>query len=504
MSSPFAGEHAAMILFHVVYSQKPNDNHAAYGSERDERPTVGKLEKVAAGGGGKLEAHVWSSAGAGRQLREIDAALSSVAAADVKPRAWGLHRPRTRDHSRRGRWHLTPPALSLPQRPAIAVSSASMRTGTVLALLIVALTGCDYYDLVDAYWCPNPDKAHKDANGQPDPCHKHDPAAADGGLPDDGGSPEDAGEPCPDHGRCVPAPTETWRGPVLLWKGLEADAPPCPASADYQAYIGYADLDAPTTCGACKCNAPIGSCALPATMTAAAGSCPGNGPGVVHTSFDPPTKWDGSCTAANSVPAGKLCGGAPCVQSVTMAPLMMTQGGCVPIEPVNVQAPPAWKTFARACGSDVYPMRCGPEGALCAPRASGPEFRTCVFDKGNPLKVICPSAYPDRSVFYHGFVDTRMCDPCTCGSPEGSTCTGSIGLFSDTACGSPLGLPTFPVDATGPACFDIKPAGPALGSKTASDPIFTPGTCTASGGEPTGEVAVDPELAMIFCCLKTP
>ena len=378
-----------------------------------------------------------------------------------------------------------------------------MRTGKVLALLLVALAGCDYYDLVDAYWCPDPDKGHKDANGQPDPCHRHDPPAADGGVPDDGGPP-DAGELCPRDGPCVPAPTGTWRGPVLLWTGPEADAPPCPASADYQAYTGYADLDAPTTCGACKCDAPIGSCALPATMTAAAGSCPGNGPGVVHTSFDPPTKWDGSCTAANSVPAGKLCGGAPCVQSVTIAPLTMTQGGCVPIEPVNVQAPPAWKTFARACGIDVYPRTCGPEGALCAPPALGPEFRTCVFNAVNPSKVGCPSAYPDQSVFYGGIpLDTRACEPCACGAPAGSTCTGSIGLFTDAACGAPLVGPTYSIDATKSACVDILPAGSALGSKTASDPIFHPGTCDASGGEPTGEVAGDPEVNMVFCCLET-
>ena len=373
-----------------------------------------------------------------------------------------------------------------------------MRTGKVLALLLVALAGCDYYDLVDAYWCPDPDKGHKDANGQPDPCHRHDPPAADGGVPEDGGT------PCPGDGRCVPRAPEAWIGPVILWTGPEANAPLCPPSAGFEAYVGYADLDAPTTCGACKCDPPIGSCALPATMTAAAGSCPGNGPGVVHTSFDPPMNWGGTCTAANSVNAGKLCGGVPCVQSVTIAPLTLTQGGCLPIEPVNVQAPPAWKTFARACGGTPSPSICGSNVAVCAPPAPGPEFKTCVFYRGKPSKVTCPSAYPDRSVFYQGIIDTRSCEPCTCGAPEGSTCTGSIGLFSDAACGSPLGLPTFPVDATGPACFDIKPAGPALGSKAASEPLFTPGTCKASGGKPQNDASGDPEIATVFCCLETP
>ena len=209
-----------------------------------------------------------------------------------------------------------------------------MRTGTVLALLLVSLTGCDYYDLVDVYWCPDPDKGHKDANGQPDPCHRHDPAAADGG------SPADAGEPCPGDGQCVPRAREPWSEPVILWTGPEANAPHCPAGAIFETYTGYADLDAPTSCGACKCDSPIGSCALPAKVTAAAASCAGDGSGVTHTSFDPPTKWEGSCTAANSIPPAKLCDGVPCVQSITIAPLTMTQGGCVPIEPVNVQVLP--------------------------------------------------------------------------------------------------------------------------------------------------------------------
>ena len=380
-----------------------------------------------------------------------------------------------------------------------------MRTGKVLAFLLVALAGCDYTDLIDFPGCADPDWGHKDASGQPDPCHRRDSPAADGGPPDDGGSPADAGEPCPGHGPCVPPPLGSWLGPVILWTGPEASAPPCPAGAAIETYTGHADLDAPTSCGACTCDPPIGSCALPATMTAAAASCAGDGSGVTHTSFDPPTKWEGTCTAANSVPVGKLCGGVPCVQSVTIAPLTLTQGGCIPIEPVNVQAPPVWKTFARACLDSKIVRECGPNAEECAPPAPGPEFRTCVFYRGKPSKVTCPLAYPDRSVFYEGIpLDTRACAPCACGAPQGSTCTGSIGLFSDAACGSPLGLPTFPVDATGPACFDIKPVGPALGSKTASDPIFTPGTCKASGGNPTGEVEGDPDIATVFCCLETP
>jgi hypothetical protein len=370
-----------------------------------------------------------------------------------------------------------------------------MGTGKVLALLLVALAGCDRTYL-DVYGCQNPDEDHKDATGEPDPCHRNDPPA------NDAGPAGDAGGTC--DGQCVPGLPENWRGPALLWVGDEAAAPHCSevAGAPLEVYTGYGDLDAPTTCGACACDAPIGSCALPATLTAAAASCAGDGPGVAHTSFDPPASWGGTCTASNAIPTGKLCGGVPCVQSVTIAPLTLTQGGCLPIEPANVQAPPVWKTFARACSPMTSTAGCGTEGGACAPRAPSSKFRICTHDRGKPSELPCPAAYPDRSIFYKDFVDGRTCEPCTCGAPEGSTCTASIGLFSDGACGAPLVVPIFSIDATGPACFDINPTGPALGSKSASEPTFTHGTCKASGGKPTGEASGD--VATVFCCIGTP
>jgi hypothetical protein len=49
------------------------------------------------------------------------------------------------------------------------------------------------------------------------------------------------------------------------------------------------------------------------------------------------------------------------------------------------------------------------------------------------------------------------------------------------------------------ACLDIVPSGQALGSKLATAPIYAPGACQVSGGEPTGEaLSVEPST---FCCL---
>ena len=63
-----------------------------------------------------------------------------------------------------------------------------MQRGKVLALLLVALAGCDRTDLF-VYSCPQPDEDHKDANGAPDPCHRNDP---DAGIDLDAGNDADA------------------------------------------------------------------------------------------------------------------------------------------------------------------------------------------------------------------------------------------------------------------------------------------------------------------------
>ena len=367
-----------------------------------------------------------------------------------------------------------------------------MRTGKVLALLLVALTGCDRTYL-DVYTCQNPDEDHKDANGEPDPCHYNDPAASDAGL-------DDAGGTC--AGQCAPHIPPGWSTPALVWVGAEAAAPPCSSVVGNpsEIYTGHADPEAPVLCGACKCDPPTGSCTLPATLTASSALCPGDGSSVVHSSFDPPASWGGTCTPANAIPAAKLCNGVPCVQSVTIAPLTIKQDDCLPIPPDNVQQPPTWKTFARACAFDSFSLTCNTTG-VCTPRPLDTAFKVCTVQAGNPNKLKCPAGYPHRSVFYDDVFEAASCSPCTCQDPTGGTCTGSIGLFSDGACGAPLLGPTLSIDAKGPKCYDL-PQGSALGSKSASEPIFTAGACVAKGGGLTNGVL--PLGAEVICCLETP
>ncbi|MFS8069883.1 MAG: hypothetical protein ACMG6S_26255 [Byssovorax sp.] len=305
--------------------------------------------------------------------------------------------------------------------------------------------------------------------------------------PNDAGTPtSDAGETC--DGVCAPGLPVGAFGPYLLWKGKEADAPDCsdvPGSLG-NAFTGYGYPDGMLVCGPCKCAPSIGSCELPATLTTAAASCADNGPSVEHLSFDPPADWTGTCTAENAISAGKLCGGVPCVQSVTIAPLTMTQGGCLPIEPPDVKPPPAMTIFARGCGLVLGPA-CPADPGRCVPAAPGPEFKHCIAFLGSWSFSECPPSYPNRNIFYPDPDPT--CSPCACDAPVGSSCTGSIKVSAASACSPPL-LPAISLNEKDATCVDLPP-GSALGSKSATAPSYHGGSCTPSGGVP--DIAV-------FCC----
>lgn len=342
---------------------------------------------------------------------------------------------------------------------------------------------CPFNDTVKDNVCPDAGSG----------CASNDPACwADAG---DAGDAEGPTGSC--AGECLPSAPAFWTDPLLIWFGAEADAPGCPDVAPAVGYEGHADLTAPAaTCGACSCGAPAGSCELPAALTANAASCPGTAPGTAHTPFDPASGWTGACDANEPIPSGKLCSGTKCVQSVTIAPLTITES-CAPSEqPVPQDLPSTWATFARAC----TPRVCvSPGGEVCVPVASLPSgFRACVGHEGD---VECPAfgPYQDRHVVYGGVDDTRSCTPCACGAPVGSTCEALISMFGDGACSSLVDTAT--VTALGTICHDV-PAGSALGSKSAGVVTYSPGACQASGGEPMGDA--EPSEPVTFCCMPAP
>lgn len=319
--------------------------------------------------------------------------------------------------------------------------------------------------------------------------------SCDGGG-SDGGDAFDAGPIGSCAEQCLPLPPSGWDNPGLVYIGPELQVPPCPTNAPKDGYEGYADLNAPSICGACQCKPATGSCGLPATITVSnSAACPNDGPDASLTPFDPPKGWDGGCTATDAIDGGQLCDGSPCVESLTIAPLLVREDGCAPTQAPITTDPPSWGTFTRLCRGQPIGS-CADNGLVCSP-SSAPGFRACVWRYG---EFSCSSPelapYTEKHVFYDGYQDTRSCSACACDPPTGSTCSSKLSIYSDSGCAT-MPSYTLSIDSTGPLCDDLIP-GAALGSKSATPPVYMPGVCQPTGG-PMG--SAEPIGPSTLCCI---
>lgn len=297
-------------------------------------------------------------------------------------------------------------------------------------------------------------------------------------------------------GVCVPTFVDVagWSTqPFILWRGSTMSLPDteCPPNAPKPGQVWYASPDqTPAPCPACSCAPSMGGCMLPDTVTISTSPvCPGD----AGVPFDPPSDWDGGCTSNDAV-AAPVCDGGSCL--ATVGSMVPVESGCVP-DQVVVPKLVTWGFAAYGCAGRTNGGTCEDPGDICAPAppsaASG--FSICVSRQGDDALIQCPRGYPARNVFYPAGDDDRACAPCECGPPEGGSCSSLVSVYADGACSVPVG--TVAASSSGPVCVSI-PADSSLGSKQASPPVYTPGTCQPSGGEQTGSVKpIDP---ITFCC----
>ena len=347
-----------------------------------------------------------------------------------------------------------------------------MSNRTFIVVLSTLLAAC-YTGTVEIY-------PYYDAGPDADDAGTNDGGEEDGGI--EAKSCEMRG------GQCVPLRPLGWSDPILVaWSSghpLE-----CPPEAPVHHFTKYAELIAgPLNC-ACACKPSTGTCKLPAMMTAQNAVC--YTPGAVVTSFDPPTAWDGACSNASAIAAGKQCDGKACVESLTIGPMEVVDEGCeVEEDPIltGTSDVPRWGLTVLGC--EGFPeggeVGCG-SAAKCAPApAPPPAFRVCVYQEGD---IPCEGeSYTERFVIYSGYDDKRTCTDCTC-SPDvaGSLCKATASIYSDATCLTPL-ISGYPISSLKEVCLDLTPPGEALGSKAVSDVKYHPGTCQPIGGASTGEV----------------
>jgi hypothetical protein len=223
-----------------------------------------------------------------------------------------------------------------------------------------------------------------------------------------------------------------------------------------------------------------------------------------------PDTWDGQCFGQDQVPsnvntcgtnAGASCsaGSSPCNVSAQASGLQVTGGSCAP----STQAPTikavAWGAAGEACGDGV-PTGKGCSGTTaCLPKPQPPFIGLCVYQDGD---VGCPPGqFSEKHTFFSGADDQRKCSDCACGSPTGSTCSATVTLYSDSTintCNAAHVVATLHPTSQGGDCVALAGNTNVASRMAVFDPI-TGGSCTPSGGQPTGTATATG--ARTYCCI---
>lgn len=379
--------------------------------------------------------------------------------------------------------------------------------GSVLLGLSAVIAGCESSDIfigsdcmhdgkqvLDPACCPCPLPEDCPNGPKPIPAGCPNAPAPDGGTGGNGGT----SSLCND-GACVSEPPDDWMSVAFFsdW----SDPPICPEDTPILAFEGT-PAPPPPTCGACSCGEPDGTCKPPATWTISSAPC-SDPAGGVKINFDPPTNWDGSCNQDKSFPLDMLCGGSPCVRSMTLEPPVIEEQPCTPHTSGDSEPPPPkyWPggpetPLGRVCMSDKpWPTCVNQTGKVCGPAAEA--YASCIFREGEHL---CPEGWEDRHLLYGAIDDGRTCSACTCDPPTGGVCQVKWHTFAGAACtaqNAELDIYAGMI----PPCNDYMP-GVALAGKSAELIAYTKGTCAPSGGEVVGDLSLD-KPATVCCALVT-
>ena len=274
---------------------------------------------------------------------------------------------------------------------------------------------------------------------------------------------------------CAPEAGAGWTGPVAYRQGKGAP-PSCPGSYPTKVADGKVGLNAGKATCKCSCDPATG---ISCTGTAKLYDVAEGAFGCIAIPGGA-TAWQGtssSCSKPTSSTSGQ-------VRLVAPAP---SKAGTCAAKSAHAIPTPSWAEETRICnGANPAAGSCA-SGQSCLPQPGAP-YDLCVYRPGD---MACPSAYPQKTVVYEDFKDTRTCSGCSCGSAS-STCGGSLQLASGCS-GTTLlyttvsgcGLPAGGINVSTSHWASYKP-----------DPK---GTCQESTSTLSG--AATPTGATTVCCM---
>ncbi|MRG96799.1 hypothetical protein [Polyangium spumosum] len=296
----------------------------------------------------------------------------------------------------------------------------------------------------------------------------------DGADNDGDGDADCADADCTEGFSCVEAP-EGWS---LAWT-TEGDAPPA-GCGDATPEELHTDPAGAAACTACTCGDLQGAaCSTPGL------TCHPNSTGCFGGGDD----WSGPFQNATCAKPTDLLNFAFTLSCRLSGEATLTApGSCAP----SVSDFPNQEPFGGhvlACDVKSSSGGCG-AGAKCAPKPAAAES-LCLRQEGEQA---CPDGFT-QIVSYKSAADTRGCSACACESA--ATCAGGAYRFYD-ADSCMLGGNANPIDINNDTCRNVSTLLDASSWSIEAIPAMPSGSCTPTGGAPTGELT--PEGAVTFCC----
>jgi hypothetical protein len=304
-----------------------------------------------------------------------------------------------------------------------------------------------------------------------------------------GGASGAGGSPCQSGFECEPAVPAGWEGYYRLSEvNNDASAPPPSPCPDGSQPVRMYANPAPAVCSQCQCGTLTGAqCAPRISCSTTSRSCSGA------------TDW-------TAYFANGLCdkNGSPAQLSCEASSSTVTNpGSCAPSGGTYTNLSQLFDGLLDVCGSSLAGGGCS-AGRVCVTRATGTYASPlCIRKAGDPSQtpgLSCPAGWGTKpfAVGYQGGVDQRGCTPCQC-TPGGETCGAPTYTFYDyddcTSCGIGCDGPI----TVNEACRDVSVLldQGSWSAKLTAVPAAS-GSCTPSGGQPTG--SVKGQGAVSFCC----
>lgn len=237
-----------------------------------------------------------------------------------------------------------------------------------------------------------------------------------------------SGGACGSGKSCIPTTPAGWSGPVTVGKG--ATAPPgCPSTSYGTSVATLKDTLVPGAASCtCNCGSTTVTCGNVSYWDYTSNSCGG------LSSFVENITPVSQCKVTNNAldKQVRVSGSASCLGE-TVTKTLPT---------------PTWTSQVRLCGGATDSGGCG-SGQACIEDAPSGFAGVCVFRVGD---FPCPNGYPNRSVYYEDFTDTRDCTGCSC-APSGWNCNTNLTRYQSSNCTGTTGS-NVSVKTSSPVCTD--------------------------------------------------